>query len=637
MKIKEFQHKPVQPDTYEASMALQQLMRIAKCGMKLHNMIDNDAEMESWVAKKIDLAGDYVKKVYNYTEADKAGLYDDSGMTEDAGNMDLIGDGAENLGLDPNKFDYYYDTSGAGYGEVKTKSGKAILQFEYDRDGDAEVSTMDNKTIANIKQGEQLPNNVTAKLNMIKEDAGEGHMSKSTLYHTVKYAIQLMDMIKKGDDLEGWVQSKLNKAADYLQGAANYEEYQRLNPYREELDPTLMQKHAEVIQRNIDEILDKETKLDDIDTKPGMMRILAKRVNEVEKEMAKENRKNTDEAHGGQHTTSGRSMTKGEMNKREKIVKGMKKDKAGFKKRYGKDAEAVMYATATKQAMQDGEVNEDPRTVGKALANLEYGKAMADAILKGKDTMRLIPMAQAYISGVDQTLEMLKAMYPKRAMEDGHMDVPSAIRNCETIIEDAMQMKQKLETMQGELPSWMTQMIAVAASDLNDARDYLLNPTTESGIMYRAGVKKYGKAGMKAIQSAAGKGASHQEIGKIKDKYLKDAEDLEEGLKDWAKGLAMAGVLVAGMAGVGSIQDAIDSSVPAVQAMETALEMAKDAGNDELAAMIEKDLSAVKIRLSSGKDLSFVKGMQDKYGKFVKTEGLAYESKLAHNLNQRLK
>jgi hypothetical protein len=58
------------------------------------------------------------------------------------------------------------------------------------------------------------------------------------------------------------------------------------------------------------------------------------------------------EAHGGKHTTSGRSMTKGEKNKREKIVKGMKKDKAGFKKRYGKDAEAVMYATATKQAMK---------------------------------------------------------------------------------------------------------------------------------------------------------------------------------------------------------------------------------------------------------------------------------------------
>jgi|TARA_A100001015_G_scaffold300056_1_gene384930 hypothetical protein len=64
------------------------------------------------------------------------------------------------------------------------------------------------------------------------------------------------------------------------------------------------------------------------------------------------------EKHGGEHSTTGRSMTGGEMDKREKIVKGMKKDKAGFKKRYGKDADAVMYATATKQAMADDEVQE---------------------------------------------------------------------------------------------------------------------------------------------------------------------------------------------------------------------------------------------------------------------------------------
>ena len=216
-----------------------------------------------------------------------------------------------------------------------------------------------------------------------------------------------------------------------------------------------MQRHAEVVQKNIDEILQKETKLDDIDTKPGMMRILAKRVNEVEKKIAKENRKGSE--------------------------------------------------------------------------------------------------------------------------------------------------------------------------------------ANESGILYRAGVKKYGKAGMKAIQSAAGKGANHQEIGKIKDKHLKDDEQIEEGLKDWAKKTAMAGVIVAGLAGVGSIQDAIDRSVPAVQAMETALELAQDQNNDELAKMIKNDLSAVKVRLSSGKDLNFVKDMQDKYSKFIKTEGLAYESKLQVQLNQQLK
>ena len=433
MRVNELTHmmqKPEpKPDTYEAGMALNQLLKIGTHAIKIHNMIDDDAEMEAWVAKKIDLASNYVKSVHGYTAGQKAGTYNDEGMTE---------------------------------------------------------------------------------------DAGEGHMSKSQLYQTAKMAIELLDMIKKGDDLEGWVQTKLNLAADYLQAVYHYEDYQKLNPYREELDSGLRQRHAGIIQKHLDEILERKCRAEDVDTKPGMMRILAKRVNEVEKEIAKEQRKNTDEAHGGQHTSSGRSMTKGEMNKREKIVKGMKKNKAGFKKRYGKDAEAVMYATATKNAMKDDEAN-------------------------------------------------------------------------------------------------------------------------ESGILYRAGVKKYGKAGMKAIQSAAAKGANHQEIGKIKDKHLKDDEQMQEGIKDWAKNLAMAGVIVAGLAGVGSIQDAIDRSVPAVAAIEKALEMAQDQGNDELAKMIEKDLSAVKIRLSSGKDLSFVKGMQDKYSKFIQTEGLAYESQLALALNQRLK
>ena len=202
---------------------------------------------------------------------------------------------------------------------------------------------------------------------------------------------------------------------------------------------------------------------------------------------------------------------------------------------------------------------------------------------------------------------------------------------------DAMQMKQKLQTMEGELPSWMTQMIAVAASDLNDARDYLLNPTTESGILYRAGVKKYGKAGMKAIQSAAGKGASHQEIGKIKDKHLKDEENIDESVKDWARNLAAAGVIVGAVAGMGSIQNAIDNTVPAVKAMNTAYEMAMDAGNEELAKNIKNDISAVKVRLDSGRDLNFVKAMQEKYAKFIQTEGLAYESRLQVQLNQQLK
>ena len=46
------------------------------------------------------------------------------------------------------------------------------------------------------------------------------------------------------------------------------------------------------------------------------------------------------------------NMNSAEMEKREKIVKGMKKGMAGFKERYGARAKNVMYATATKQAMK---------------------------------------------------------------------------------------------------------------------------------------------------------------------------------------------------------------------------------------------------------------------------------------------
>jgi len=62
-----------------------------------------------------------------------------------------------------------------------------------------------------------------------------------------------------------------------------------------------------------------------------------------------------------------------------------------------------------------------------------------------------------------------------------------------------------------------------------DSKSAITKGVDESGILYRAGVKKYGKAGMKAIQSAAGKGASHQEIGKIKDKHLKDDTEDDYG------------------------------------------------------------------------------------------------------------
>ena len=53
-----------------------------------------------------------------------------------------------------------------------------------------------------------------------------------------------------------------------------------------------------------------------------------------------------------------RKLTKSELDKREDIIKDMKNNKRQLVKRYGKDAEAVMYATATKNAKKNESIKD---------------------------------------------------------------------------------------------------------------------------------------------------------------------------------------------------------------------------------------------------------------------------------------
>jgi len=79
--------------------------------------------------------------------------------------------------------------------------------------------------------------------------------------------------------------------------------------------------------------------------------------------------------------------------------------------------------------------------------------------------------------------EMLDS--PRTLNEDGHSDVPSAVRAMKTIIEDAGQMLLALEQMEeGSLPTWWTNKMAVSASMMNKMRDYLLYPKAmDEGFM----------------------------------------------------------------------------------------------------------------------------------------------------------
>ena len=68
--------------------------------------------------------------------------------------------------------------------------------------------------------------------------------------------------------------------------------------------------------------------------------------------------------------------------------------------------------------------------------------------------------------------------------EDGHTDVSSAVRQCKTITEDAMQIMGKLQSMSGEdsLPTWWTNKLAVASNSMKKIRDYLLVPSMQEGL-----------------------------------------------------------------------------------------------------------------------------------------------------------
>ena len=139
--------------------------------------------------------------------------------------------------------------------------------------------------------------------------------------------------------------------------------------------------------------------------------------------------------------------------------------------------------------------------------------------------------------GAIDTLKMIVANKQNMPVkfQDGSMKVDlftaSAITKVYDAVNDAN--KAKLERMMQTKAGMMR--VQDFAMDQIKTED---KEVEESGILYKAGLKKYGEKGMKKIQSAAGKGASAEEIGKIKDQYNKKKKmnaDIHEDEKDDAK------------------------------------------------------------------------------------------------------
>ena len=142
--------------------------------------------------------------------------------------------------------------------------------------------------------------------------------------------------------------------------------------------------------------------------------------------------------------------------------------------------------------------------------------------MKLQDLLKDIELGKVYTD---------KDRKPFKVNEDGHTDVPSAIRKLKLSIEDSEELLKKLESMDKEssLPAWWTDKITLASNYLNKSRDYLLNSELDESFMDRP-------------QPFSSKEAKNIVDGALRD-YAKDLRKVQyRVVKDWMS-KAKAGVI----------------------------------------------------------------------------------------------
>ena len=107
--------------------------------------------------------------------------------------------------------------------------------------------------------------------------------------------------------------------------------------------------------------------------------------------------------------------------------------------------------------------------------------------------------------------------------EDGHTDVPSAIRKLKLSIEDSEELLKKLESMDKEssLPAWWTDKITLASNYLNKSRDYLLNSNLDESFAGMSSPPPHSSKEAKKVVDDALRSYS-KELRKLQGKVVKD-------------------------------------------------------------------------------------------------------------------
>ena len=134
--------------------------------------------------------------------------------------------------------------------------------------------------------------------------------------------------------------------------------------------------------------------------------------------------------------------------------------------------------------------------------------------MKLKDLLKDIELGKVYTD---------KDRKPFKVNEDGHTDVPSAIRKLKLSIEDSEELIKKLESMDKEssLPAWWTDKITLASNYLNKSRDYLLNSNLDEGFGGVSSPPPFSSKEAKMVVDDALRKYS-KELRKLQGKVVKD-------------------------------------------------------------------------------------------------------------------
>ena len=135
-------------------------------------------------------------------------------------------------------------------------------------------------------------------------------------------------------------------------------------------------------------------------------------------------------------------------------------------------------------------------------------------MMKLQDLLKDIELGKVYTD---------KDRKPFKVNEDGHTDVPSAIRKLKLSIEDSQELLQKLESMDKEssLPAWWTDKITLASNYLNKSRDYLLNSNLDESYGGMSTPPPFSSSEAKQIVDDALRTYS-KELKKLQGKVVKD-------------------------------------------------------------------------------------------------------------------